>query len=57
MKLPLRTAANFEKDTTNSDNHHIFFDGVQELKNVTRSLENEFRQLIGDVQYVRREAP
>ena len=26
-----------------------FFDGVQELKKVIRSLENEFRQLIGDM--------
>ena len=26
-----------------------YFDGVQDLKKVIRSLENEFRQLIGDV--------
>ena len=29
-----------------------FFDGIQELKDVIRSLENEFRQLIGDVRII-----
>ena len=53
-ELKLKAQNRSNDNTNNQDSNAIvfpihFFDGVQELKKVVRSLENEFQQLIGDV--------
>ena len=53
-ELRLKAMNRTNDDINNQESNSIvfpvhFFDGVQDLKNVIRSLENEFRQLIGDV--------